>query len=157
MKLDKLFKHLQDEHGLNLVWTEKRKVADCLQASPVPELPIESFDADEWLGQRYGIWGHPFIGEQQVSSLMAEFTNEVISKLLPRWYSVDEAMPDDLELVWLSDGKGTTLLGCYYKDGNCWAASDYDFFEMDDRIDSGCEADDLDVKFWHPLPKPIRA
>jgi hypothetical protein len=30
MNLDKLFKHLQDEHGLNLVWTEKLKVADCI-------------------------------------------------------------------------------------------------------------------------------
>jgi hypothetical protein len=44
-------------------------------ANHVPELPIESFDADEWLGEKYGIWGHPFIGEQQVSSLMAEFAN----------------------------------------------------------------------------------
>jgi hypothetical protein len=30
MNLDKLFKHLQDEHGLNLVWTEKREIADFL-------------------------------------------------------------------------------------------------------------------------------
>ena len=30
MNLDKLFQHLVDEHGLNLVWTEKRKIADCL-------------------------------------------------------------------------------------------------------------------------------
>jgi hypothetical protein len=84
MNLDKLFKHLQDEHGLLLLESEKRKIADCLQASPVPELPIESFDADEWLGDKYGIWSHPLFAHKEVSSLMAEFANEVISKLLPR-------------------------------------------------------------------------
>lgn len=28
MKLDKLFKHLQDEHGLLLLESEKREIAD---------------------------------------------------------------------------------------------------------------------------------
>ena len=30
MNLDKLFKHLQDEHGLLLLESEKREIADCL-------------------------------------------------------------------------------------------------------------------------------
>jgi hypothetical protein len=30
MNLDKLFKHLADEHGLLLLESEKREIADCL-------------------------------------------------------------------------------------------------------------------------------
>ena len=105
MNLDKLFQHLVDEHGLLLLESEKREIADCL----------------------------------------------------PRWYSVDEAMPADLELVWLSDGKGWTDLGCYFAEGNCWAIQDSSICEEDGKIAAECELEDVDVKFWHPLPKPIRS
>ena len=33
MNLDKLFKHLADEHGLLLLESEKREIADCLPAN----------------------------------------------------------------------------------------------------------------------------
>jgi hypothetical protein len=44
MSLDKLFKHLADEHGLLLLESEKREIADCL--------PIES---KEMAGRCYQI------------------------------------------------------------------------------------------------------
>jgi hypothetical protein len=143
MNLDKLFKHLQDEHGLNLVWTEKRKIEDCLQASPVPELPIESFDADEWLGDKYGIWSHPLFAHKEVSSLMAEFTNEVISRRLPRWYSVDEVMPGEHEKVLVQFGDQNILVGIL--DSN----QQWTVFWSDGRNISD---PDRPICYWMPLP-----
>lgn len=74
-----------------------------------------------------------------------------------RWYSVDEAMPEDFETVWISNGRGWTDLGCYFPEANCWAAQNGIIYEESGLITAECEADDLEVKFWHPLPKPIRA
>lgn len=48
-------------------------------------LPIESFDAEDWLGEKKDIWNHPRITDRnglesyEVADLMAEFANSVIS------------------------------------------------------------------------------
>ena len=48
-------------------------------------LPIERFDAEDWLGEKKDIWNHPIITDRnglksyEVADLMAEFANSVIS------------------------------------------------------------------------------
>ena len=48
-------------------------------------LPIERFDAEDWLGENKDIWNHPIITDRnglksyEVADLMAEFANSVIS------------------------------------------------------------------------------
>lgn len=45
----------------------------------MPSLPIERFDAEEWLGENKDIWNHPRISDRtdkesyEVADLMAEF------------------------------------------------------------------------------------
>lgn len=47
-------------------------------------LPIERFDAEDWLGEKKDIWNHPIITDRnglesyEVADLMAEFANSVI-------------------------------------------------------------------------------
>ena len=79
------------------------------------------------------------------------------------WVSVDDRLPETLEIVWVSDGKGWTTLGCrsdYYEcdDGKldwCWAALLSGNIEeeggviVDDFIE-----DDWNVRFWHTVPLP---
>jgi len=48
-------------------------------------LPIERFDAEDWLGENKDIWNHPIITDRnglksyEVADLMAEFANSIIS------------------------------------------------------------------------------
>lgn len=83
------------------------------------------------------------------------------------WVRVDSGVfPEPLEVVWISNGKGWTTLGCrsdYYndigEDGKeqffwCWCASNGIIYEEDGRITSECEEDDYDVKFWSKVPTP---
>lgn len=79
------------------------------------------------------------------------------------WVSVHDALPETLETVWVSNGKGWTTLGCrtnLYDDGEggrawCWAAiANGIIYEEDGKIVAECEEDDLDVCFWHRLPVP---
>ncbi len=50
-------------------------------------LPIERFDAEEWLQENKDIWNHPIISDRteknsyEVADLMAEFTMHVIKLL----------------------------------------------------------------------------
>jgi hypothetical protein len=46
MNLDKLFKHLADEHGLLLLESEKREISDCL-----PKLRKKEHDSSFILGE----------------------------------------------------------------------------------------------------------
>ena len=47
----------------------------------MPSLPIERFDAEDWLGENKDIWSHPRITDRndkesyEVADLMAEFAN----------------------------------------------------------------------------------
>jgi hypothetical protein len=79
------------------------------------------------------------------------------------WISVKEKLPEHLETVWISNGKGWTTLGCrtdLYDNGEdgfswCWAAiSNGLVYEKEGKIVAECEEDDLDVIFWQSLPKP---
>lgn len=82
--------------------------------------------------------------------------------LVSGWVSVHDALPEILETVWVSNGKGWTTLGCrtdLYDDGEggwawCWAASNGIIYEEDGKIVAECEEDDLDVCLWHRLPVP---
>ena len=75
------------------------------------------------------------------------------------WIDVNDHLPEELETVWITNGKGWTTLGCWsYLDENewCWAETNGTIYQDEDEIVAECEADDLDVKFWHKLPKPIK-
>lgn len=51
----------------------------------MPSLPIERFDAEDWLGENKDIWNHPRITDRnnkesyEVSDLMAEFAMSFFS------------------------------------------------------------------------------
>lgn len=72
------------------------------------------------------------------------------------WVAVENGLPDELETVWISNGKGWTTLGClvYAEGGWHWAETNGVIYQEDGKIVSECESDDLDVKFWHRLPEP---
>jgi hypothetical protein len=73
------------------------------------------------------------------------------------WIDVNVQLPDELETVFISNGKGWTSIGCvvYVQDcGWVWAETNGIIYEENGKIVSECEIDDLDVKFWHKLPKP---
>lgn len=71
------------------------------------------------------------------------------------WISVDDKLPDELETVWVSNGKGLTTLGCIaWEDGWVWAVTTGIIYEENGKIVSECEIDDIEVKFWHKLPDP---
>lgn len=95
------------------------------------------------------------------------YTDAIIAATAPTvkaegWVSVEDKLPEVLETVWVSNGKGWTALGCrtdYYENDEggfdwCWAGSNGIIYEESGKIVSECEEDDLDVRFWHPLPSP---
>ncbi len=81
-----------------------------------------------------------------------------------KWVSVKDKLPEPLETVFISDGKGWTSIGCksdLYDNGEgeydwCWAEIEGGIFEEDGKITAGCNSDDLDVQFWHKFPNPIK-
>ncbi len=70
------------------------------------------------------------------------------------WISVNDNLPKPLQTVWLTNGKWVGL-GCLVEDadGWCWAESNGFIYIEDGEIVSECESEDLDVLFWHELPK----
>jgi hypothetical protein len=73
------------------------------------------------------------------------------------WISVEDSLPEPLETVWLSDGKGWSTLGCRndnYDGVWSWAETNGIIYEENGKIVSECDSDDLDVLFWHRIPKP---
>ena len=74
------------------------------------------------------------------------------------WVSVGDRLPAPLETVWISNGKGWTTLGCLYftDEGLMWGATNGVIYQEQNQIVSECEADDLDVQYWHPLPTAIK-
>jgi hypothetical protein len=72
-----------------------------------------------------------------------------------RWISVREKLPEPLQTVWLTDGKDWVGLGCLVEsDGGWhWAESNGIIYAENGGIVSECESEDLDVNFWHELPK----
>lgn len=77
-KIDLIFSDLKNE-----VITEKQAHQQVLDLFAVmPSLPIERFDAEDWLGKNKDIWNHPIITDRtdkesyEVADLMAEFANQ---------------------------------------------------------------------------------
>lgn len=72
------------------------------------------------------------------------------------WVAVTDALPKPLQTVWLTNGKGWCCLGCLVEDaeGWHWAESNGVIYIENGEIVSECESEDLDVNFWHELPKP---
>lgn len=72
------------------------------------------------------------------------------------WISVEDRLPKSLQTVWLSNGNGFICLGCLVDndDGWHWAESNGIIYIYNGEITSECESDDLDVRYWMPLPSP---
>lgn len=70
---------------------------------------------------------------------------------VPTWH----LLPEHLKTVWITNGKGWVALGCVVKsdEGYHWAESNGVIYAENGEIVSECESEDLDVAFWHPLPK----
>ena len=71
------------------------------------------------------------------------------------WFCIKDDLPEELETVWISNGKGFTVLGClvYDENGWQWAISNGIIYEENGKIVAECESDDLDVIYWARLPK----
>lgn len=72
------------------------------------------------------------------------------------WVSTLDKLPKPLQTVWISNGNGWCRLGCLVESdgGFHWAESNGVIYVENGEIVSECESDDLDVLFWHELPKP---
>lgn len=72
------------------------------------------------------------------------------------WVAVTDALPKPLQTVWLTNGKGWCCSGCLVEsDGGWhWAESNGVIYIENGEIVSECESEDLDVNYWHELPKP---
>lgn len=72
------------------------------------------------------------------------------------WVAVTDSLPKPLQTVWLTNGKGWVCLGCLVEiDGEWhWAESNGVIYIENGEIVSECESEDLDVNYWHELPKP---
>lgn len=90
------------------------------------------------------------------------YVSQTIAKpLVSGWVSVNDRLPEPLQTVWISNGKGWTSLGCrtelYEIDGVwnwCWAETNGTIYEQDGQIVTEAEEDDLDVQYWHECPAP---
>lgn len=85
----------------------------------------------------------------ETSNLEKELNNQ-----LKGWINVKDELPKHLETVFLSNGKGSTFIGCLVDtpEGWHWAESNGIVYEENGKIVSECESDDLDVVMWHPFP-----
>lgn len=71
------------------------------------------------------------------------------------WKSIEKGeYPENLETVWVTNGKGWVALGCLVEteDGWHWAESNGIIYSEGTKIVAECESDDLDVKYWHSVP-----
>jgi hypothetical protein len=71
------------------------------------------------------------------------------------WISVKDKLPKPSQTVWLTNGKGWVCLGCRVTDadGWCWAESNGFTYIENEQIVAECDIEDLDVHYWHELPK----
>ena len=73
------------------------------------------------------------------------------------WHDANVNLPDELETVFISNGKGWTSIGCLFYEQDCgwhWAEINGVIYEEKGLIVAECESDDLDVRYWRKLPKP---
>jgi len=72
------------------------------------------------------------------------------------WVATTDKLPKPLQTVWVSNGKDWIALGCLVEthEGWHWAESNGVVYIENGEIVSECESEDLDVVYWHELPKP---
>ena len=95
--------------------------------------------------------------DERDNKVMNEELNQPLRETVASgWVSVTDALPKALQTVWLTNGKGWVCLGCLVEsDGGWhWAESNGVMYIENGEIVSECESEDLDVNFWHELPKP---
>lgn len=110
----------------------------------------------EWRGNKSCLdGGRPVFDASELLDFAEYCLNHEANDVI-NWVSVEERLPNELETVWISNGKGWTTLGCllYAENGWHWAETNGVIYQENGRIVSECESDDLDVKFWHKLPEP---
>ncbi len=91
-------------------------------------------------------------GLHQMDDFITDLDNRIEES---GWVAVTDALPKPLQTVWLTNGKGWVSLGCRAEsDGGWhWAESNGVIYIENGEIVAECESDDLDVIFWHELPK----
>ena len=72
------------------------------------------------------------------------------------WVATTDKLPKLLQTVWVCNDKGWIALGCLVEthEGWHWAESNGVVYIENGEIVSDCESEDLDVVYWHELPKP---
>lgn len=158
-------KHTTCASDFENIWKAVQSYAS--HPSPMSAEQVEVLHAIMVLAE-HGIPGYAF-GDNEAACEMDNRLSEIcrLASTTPSvkaegWVSVEDGLPEPLETVWLSNGKGFTSLGCRTElvdvgDDTynwCWAQSNGIIYEEKGKIVSECEDDDLDVKFWQPLPAP---
>ena len=94
--------------------------------------------------------------ERDNKAMNEELNPPLREAVVSGWVAVTDALPKPLQTVWLINGKGWVCLGCLVEsDGGWhWAESNGVMYIENDEIVSECESEDLDVNFWHEIPKP---
>jgi len=98
------------------------------------------------------------LGSNYKESTTVEWFNQLKKPAQVGWIATADKLPKPLQTVWLTNGKGWCCLGCLVEDfGGCshWAESNGVVYIENGEIVSECESDDLDVVYWHELPKLI--
>ena len=84
----------------------------------------------------------------------------ILPKRKLEWISLDKELPKTYEVVFITNGNGWTSIGCRVDaegEGWLWSESNGTVYEMDGVLTAQCEdGEDLDVKYWHRLPNPIK-
>lgn len=96
-----------------------------------------------------------------VGILIGLWIADIYHDINDKWISVDDDLPEILETVWITNGKGWVSLGCIVvfdydnedKPMWCWGEHNGTIYAEGDSIVAECEAEDLDVKYWKRLPK----
>jgi len=102
------------------------------------------------------------IGTEKTTELLKEATVAIDEMLKSRkadvsgWVAVTDALPKPLQTVWLTNAKGWVCLGCLVESDGGWHCPESNgvIYIENGEIVSECESEDLDVNFWHELPKP---
>jgi hypothetical protein len=72
------------------------------------------------------------------------------------WINVKDRLPGEGQMVWgINPEQGTAVLVCRIidvVDGWCWAMSNGTTYIEDGEIVAECEAEELDITHWMPLP-----
>ena len=102
--------------------------------------------------------GTDYFGKSYIETKADEWVGNIADKpAVSSWVAVTDALPKPLQTVWLTNGEGWIALGCRVvtEDGWHWSQSNGVIYIENGEIVSECESEDLDVKYWHELPKPI--